>query len=146
MPDIPPFPEDVTDLLSFMRDDQRDYLPGLLGVELLELERGRCRMRLEVVQKHLASNGYLHAGTVVALADTAAGYGSLASRPAGSIGFTTLELKCNHIGTVASGGIAAHATLSHGGRTTQVWDAVVSAEETGKTIALFRNTQLMLYP
>lgn len=146
MPEIPPFPDDPSELIAFMEEHQRNCLPGLLGIEILELVRGRCSMRLDVVQNHLASNGYLHAGTVVALADSAAGYGTVASRPDGAIGFTTLELKSNHIGTVASGGIVAHATLSHGGRTTQVWDVVVSAEESGKTIALFRNTQLILYP
>lgn len=146
MPETPQFPEDMTELIAFMQEQQRNCLPGLLGIEILELDRGRCSMRLDVVQKHHAPNGYLHAGTVVALADSAAGYGTVASRPEGAVGFTTLELKCNHIGTVASGGIMAHATLSHGGRTTQVWDAVVSVEETGKTIGLFRNTQLILYP
>ena len=146
MPEIPPFPDDVTDLLAFMEKHQRNCLPGQLGIEIVELDRGRCSMRLDVVQMHLAPNGYLHAGTVVALADSAAGYGTVASRPDGSIGFTTLELKSNHIGTVASGGIVAHATLSHGGRTTQVWDVVVSNEESGKTLALFRYTPLILYP
>jgi uncharacterized protein (TIGR00369 family) len=146
MPESVPFPSDPAALIHFMRDHQRDYLPGLLGIELLELDHGHCLMRLPLAQKHLASNGYLHAGTVVTVADSAAGYGTLASRPAGSNGFTTVELKCNHIGSVRSGAILARATMQHGGRTTQVWDAAVVAEDTGKTLALFRNTQLLLYP
>jgi acyl-coenzyme A thioesterase PaaI-like protein len=36
--------------------------------------------------------------------------------------------------------------MVHGGRSTQVWDATVTAEATGKTVAIFRNTQLILYP
>ncbi|HEY7564789.1 MAG TPA: PaaI family thioesterase [Acidimicrobiia bacterium] len=146
MSETDPFPRDPTVLIPFMREHQRDYLPGLLGIELLEMEPGLCLMRLQLEQKHLASNGYLHAGTVVTVADSAAGYGTLASRPSGSTGFTTIELKCNHIGSVREGAILARATMVHGGRTTQVWDAVVTVEDSRKTLALFRNTQLLLYP
>jgi 1,4-dihydroxy-2-naphthoyl-CoA hydrolase len=113
-------------------------------VRVVEAVEGRARMELDVEPRHLAPNGYLHAGTVVALADTACGFGCLASLPAGGSGFTTIELKTNFLGTALEGTIAAEATLVHAGRTTQVWDAVVAAH--GKTIALFRCTQLILYP
>jgi 1,4-dihydroxy-2-naphthoyl-CoA hydrolase len=36
--------------------------------------------------------------------------------------------------------------MAHGGRTTQVWDAVVTDADNGKPIALFRCTQMILYP
>lgn len=120
-------------------------LPELFGIEPLEIEHGRVAMRLDVQPDHLAPNGYLHAGTVVTLADTACGFGSLASLPEGATGFTTVELKSNFLRT-AAGGAALHceATLAHGGRTTQVWDATVTREEDGKALALFRCTQYML--
>jgi 1,4-dihydroxy-2-naphthoyl-CoA hydrolase len=92
------------------------------------------------------TNGYLHAGAVVTLADTASGYGCMAHLPAGATGFTTVELKSNHLGTARDGTIACTAKPVHLGRTTQVWDAVVIHRETGKTIALFRCTQMILYP
>jgi uncharacterized protein (TIGR00369 family) len=94
----------------------------------------------------LAPNGYLHAGTVVALADTACGYGCIASLPDGGRGFTTIELKANFVRTVREGAIACRAVLVHGGRTTQLWDATVTAEETGKMLAVFRCTQAVLWP
>lgn len=94
----------------------------------------------------LAPNGYLHAGTIVTLADTVCGYGTLASLPEGGVGFTTIELKANFIGTVREGAITSEATLVHGGRSTQVWDARVLDEATEKVIALFRCTQIILYP
>lgn len=146
MPEQPIFPTDPNGLTRFLEAAGADRLPGLLGIEVVSLQRGECVMRLTVETKHEASNGYLHAATVVALADSAAGYGTVASLPQGAYGFTTIELKSNHLSTLRSGGMTAHATIAHSGRTTQVWDAVVSAEETGKTIALFRNTQLLLYP
>ena len=122
----------------------RDSLPGLLGMEVLEVEPGRCRIRLGADVRLHAPNGYLHGGTVVALADTACGYGCVASLPEGATGFTTVELKANFVGTVREGSVVTEARMAHGGRSTQVWDATVSEESTGRTVALFRCTQLVL--
>src|SRR5207244_3197767 len=101
--------------------------------------------RLAVRPEHLAPNGYLHAGAVIGLADSACGFGTMASLPEGAIGFTTIELKTNFLGTARDGELRTTARLAHGGRTTQVWDAAVT-DESGKTLALFRCTQLLLYP
>jgi 1,4-dihydroxy-2-naphthoyl-CoA hydrolase len=120
------------------------YLPGLIGIELQDVARGRVTSRLAIRSEHLAPNGYLHAATVVALADTSCGYGTVATLPNGAGGFTTIELKSNFLGTLREGAIACEATLVHGGRTTQVWDAKITDEATGRMIALFRCTQLVL--
>jgi 1,4-dihydroxy-2-naphthoyl-CoA hydrolase len=122
------------------------FLPGHLGIEIGEVSALRVRASLVVKQALLAPNGFLHAGTVVTLADTCAGYGCVAALPDGASGFTTIELKSNHLGTARDGVIECIATPSHLGRTTQVWDATVTHRESGKTIALFRCTQMVLYP
>jgi 1,4-dihydroxy-2-naphthoyl-CoA hydrolase len=122
------------------------YLPGLLGIEFREVARGRVTSRLALRMEHMAPNGYVHAATIVALADSSCGYGTVASFPDGARGFTTVELKSNFLGTVKEGALACEATLMHAGRTTQVWDARVSDEATARVIALFRCTQLLLYP
>ena len=122
----------------------RGRLPGLLGVEIDKVEVGHVRMHLELRPELLAPNGYLHAGTVVGLADSSCGYGCIASLPDGASGFTTIELKTNFLATALEGTIHAESRLAHGGRTTQLWDATVS-DENGKTLALFRCTQLLLY-
>ncbi len=109
------------------------------------MAEGHADARLEIRDELLAPNGYLHAATVVALADTVSGYGCVASLPEGATGFTTIELKANFLGTVTEGTLRCETVLVHGGRTTQVWDATVTSEESGKTIALFRCTQLLLY-
>jgi len=121
-------------------------LPEVFGLEVLEVEHGRVAARLDVRSEFLAPNGYLHAGTVVTLADTCCGFGSMASLPDGAVGFTTIELKTNFVRTAGEGaGLRCEATLAHGGRTTQVWDATVTREDDGKALALFRATQYMLY-
>ena len=121
-------------------------LPGLIGIAVLDVESGRLSSRLELREELMAPNGYLHAATIVALADTSCGYGTFASLPDGAEGFTTVELKSNFLGTKRSGAIECEAKLAHGGRTTQVWDATVMDREGAKPIALFRCTQLILYP
>jgi 1,4-dihydroxy-2-naphthoyl-CoA hydrolase len=124
---------------------QIGHLPGVLAFDWVELRSGYAQGRFEIAPQHLAPNGYLHAGSVVAFADTACGYGCLMSLPDGAVNFTTAELKANFIGTALKGRITCEARLVHGGRTTQVWDAEVKNEQSGKTIALFRCTQIILY-
>jgi uncharacterized protein (TIGR00369 family) len=146
MPEMPAFPRDRSELAGVLQALGASRLPGLLNLELLELSDGGARMRCVVEERHLASNGYLHAASVVALADTTAGYGCVATLPEGAIGFTTIELKSNHLGTLLQGALRSDGALAHGGRSTQVWDVAVTAEETGRKIALFRCTQMILYP
>lgn len=144
MPDMPRFPEDPGELAEFLEHTGRDRLPGTMGITIDVLEPGRAILRLTVGTRHYASNGYLHAGTVVTLADTAAGYGCIASLPTSATGFTTVELKANFLGTALEGDLVAAASIVHGGRTTQVWDATVTSEHDGRTVGLFRCTQMLL--
>ncbi|WP_157271037.1 PaaI family thioesterase [Azohydromonas aeria] len=132
--------------ISSLNQAGTEYLPGYLGAEMLELTQGRLRSRMPVKKLHFAPNDFLHAASVVALADTTCGYATIAHLPAGALSFTTIELKSNHLGTVREGAIACIATAQHLGKTTQVWDAVVTDEASGKTIALFRCTQMILWP
>jgi 1,4-dihydroxy-2-naphthoyl-CoA hydrolase len=121
-------------------------LPGLLGIVIDTHEPGRLTAHLEVRPDLMAPNGFLHAATVVALADTACGLATRALLPEGASGFTTIELKSNHLGTAREGRVDVVATNAHAGRTTQVWDAVVTAAASGRTVALFRCTQSVLWP
>jgi|APCry1669189034_1035192.scaffolds.fasta_scaffold11214_4 1,4-dihydroxy-2-naphthoyl-CoA hydrolase len=132
--------------LAFFNKLSEGCLPGLLGVKILQVGQGVLRAELAIEARHFAGNGFLHAGTVVTLADTGAGYACVAHLPEGASGFTTVELKSNHLGTAREGRILAEVRSAHLGRTTQVWDATVSHVETGKTIALFRCTQMILWP
>ena len=121
------------------------YLPGLVGVEIVTVSPELVQSRMAVRREVMAPNGFLHAASVVALADTSCGYGCVAALPEGARGFTTIELKSNFLGTAREGHIACRATPVHLGRTTQVWDAVITAEASGAKIALFRCTQMVLW-
>lgn len=123
-----------------------DHLPGHLGIVIDAVDATGVRAHLPVVPHLMAPNGFLHAGSVVTLADTCCGYGCVALLPDGAKGFTTVELKSNHLGTALDGTVDCIATPVHLGRTTQVWDATVTHRESGKTLAMFRCTQMVLYP
>jgi uncharacterized protein (TIGR00369 family) len=121
-------------------------LPALFGFRVMALEQGLLVAEIDIRLELLAPNGFLHAATVVALADTACGYGCIAHLPKGAENFTTVELKCNFLGTAREGTIACIAKPAHLGKTTQVWDATVTRHGDGKPIALFRCTQMILWP
>ena len=121
-------------------------LPGHLGVRILAVAQHELRSELAVAPHLMAPNGFLHAGSIVTLADTSCGYGCVAHLPPGASGFTTVELKSNHLGTTRDGMLDCVATAVHLGRTTQVWDATVTHRESGRLLALFRCTQMVLYP
>lgn len=123
-----------------------ETFPGMMGIRIVTVEQGRLTGEMAVRPDHIAPNGYLHAASVVALADTVTGFGARAHLPEGARGFTTIELKTNFLATTQSGMIDCEATLAHGGRTTQVWDARVTERASGKVMALFRCTQMILYP
>ena len=119
-------------------------LPALMGFRVVALEEGLLAAELDVRAEIMAPNGYLHAATVISLADTACGYGCVAHLPAGIENFTTIELKCNFVSTAREGTIACTARPAHLGGATQVWDATVTRKSDGRTIALFRCTQMLL--
>jgi 1,4-dihydroxy-2-naphthoyl-CoA hydrolase len=121
------------------------YLPGLLGIEFLAVGDKGVESRMKVRRELMAPNGFLHAAAVVGLADSSCGYGCVALLPQGASGFTTIELKSNFLGTARDGAVLCRATPAHLGRTTQVWDAVVTPEGGGRPIALFRCTQMVLW-
>jgi uncharacterized protein (TIGR00369 family) len=124
----------------------KGHLPGLIGLEIVKISAEGVESRLPVRAELMAPNGFLHAASVIALADTSCGYGCIALLPRGASGFTTVELKSNFVGTARVGTLACLARPVHLGRTTQVWDAEVAVEGGGARIALFRCTQMVLWP
>ena len=122
----------------------RQVLPGYLGIVITQVEGPEVRGELTVRPQLMAPNGFLHAGSLVTLADTCAGYGCAANLPEGATGFTTIELKSNHLGTARDGTVECVARAVHLGGSTQVWDATVTHRESGKTLVMFRCTQMVL--
>jgi uncharacterized protein (TIGR00369 family) len=121
-------------------------LPDWFGLRVVAFSQGELTMQMPIQPLMLAPNGFLHAACVIAAADTACGFGTIAHLPEGAQSFTTIELKSNFLGTAREGLVEARARAGHLGRNTQVWDATVVDTGSGKTIALFRCTQMILWP
>lgn len=135
---------DIT--LADLQQRAATCLPGLFGLQLLHIDDAELLMRMTIQPQFLAPNGFLHAASVIALADTACGFATIAHLPPGAESFTTIELKSNFLGTARDGAVDAMARAAHVGRNTQVWDATVTDAASGRTIALFRCTQMILWP
>jgi uncharacterized protein (TIGR00369 family) len=131
---------------SFFNRLGQGHLPTHLGLLITEAGGGLVRAELKVQPSVMAPNGFMHAGALVTLADTCAGYGCVVHLPEGATGFTTLELKSNHLGTARDGTVVCEARPAHLGKSTQVWDAIAKHRETDKVLILFRCTQMILYP
>ena len=131
---------------EFMNKRAEGSFIGFMNVVYDAIMLGRIETHMDVIPNHLAPNGYLHAAAIIALADSSCGCGSIAHLPEGATNFTTIELKSNHLGTATEGTLECIATVAHAGRTTQVWDAVVTSQASGKIIALFRCTQMIIWP
>lgn len=123
----------------------KDCLPGLLGIKITGLRENFISAEIVINQSHFAPNGYIHAGTLVSMADSIAGYGCIAHLPENGISFTTIELKSNFLSSAKSGALLCEAIPLHLGKTTQLWDATVKHKETNKVMAIFRCTQLIIY-
>lgn len=120
------------------------HLPGHIGIVVTHVEPGELHAEMAVVPAIAAPDGHLHAGSVLALAVHAAGCGCVADLPPGIAGFTTLELKANHLSGARDGHVRCIARRVHGGRSTQVWDVEVKHAESDKVVALIRCTQMLL--
>lgn len=131
--------------VTYFNQFGKDHFPGHLGIEITSVEEGRLQAELPIEDRLFAPNGFLHAGSIVTFADTIAGYATVAHLPEGAKSFTTLELKSNFTGAAREGVLTGEGTVEHMGRTTQVWRVVVRKKDTGKKLAVFSCTQLILY-
>ncbi len=131
---------------EFINNGDRNNLPGHLGIVAIEIGERYAILEMPIKTTHLNILRSVHGGSVVALADTTAGYATYANLPEEAEAFTTLELKCNFIRGVGEGTLQCRADCVHKGKKTQVWDATVVEKTTGQKIAVFRCTQFILYP
>jgi uncharacterized protein (TIGR00369 family) len=118
----------------------------LLGIDVAG-EGEETTARLTVRHELIAGTGYLWAPVVITVADALCAFGVSRRWPDGAASFTTVEAKVNFLGSAREDEVVVgHATPLHLGSTTQVWDAAVRNETTGRPMAAYRCTQLIMYP
>ena len=105
--------------------------------------RGACRAEMAVRRGHLNQRGVAQAGALVAFADATAGWASYAAVESGR--FTTVELNCALLRASRAGDrLVAVAAPVHLGRQMLVVEVAISAADTGRAVARFSCTQLVL--
>ena len=121
-------------------------VPGQLGCVFDHAAADLVVGHIDVTDNLIAGTGFLFAPAVIALADTCAAIGCGITIPDGA-SFTTIELKSNFLSSARTGErVVCRCTPQHLGRQTQVWDAEVTNDTTGRAMALFRCTQMVLAP
>ena len=136
----------AADCLEFFNSHRQNHLPSMMAMKSVSVSATNFVIEMPVEPYMMNINGSVHGGSIIALADTAAGWGCLSHLPEGATGFTTIELKCNFMGMATDGILSSTATLIHSGRSTQVWDCNVIHQQTDKRIAEMRCTQMIFYP
>jgi 1,4-dihydroxy-2-naphthoyl-CoA hydrolase len=117
----------------------------LLGIQLAD-QGPDATARLTVTYPLIAGTGYLWAPVVIAIADALCAFGVNHHWPQGATSFTTVDCTANFLSSAREGEVViGQASPLHLGRTTQVWDAVVTNETTERQMAAYRCTQLILY-
>lgn len=88
---------------------------NLLGVELVEIERGEAVCRLKIEEKHLRGGGFLHGGATASLIDTAAAFavGSLTGVPINAV---TVDLTIHYLRPLFNEAVAKARVLRAGKR------------------------------
>jgi len=126
--------------------DVHNFL-NLLGITVDESDTSQLAGRFTVTHSLIAGTGYLWAPVVIALADALCAFGVSRNWPEDATSFTTVESKANFLSSALEEQVVSGiATPLHLGRTTQVWDATVTNESTGRAMAAYRCTQMILYP
>jgi len=119
---------------------------ALIGAELLELRAGYCalvlRPRAETSQQH----GYVHAGILATLADSAGGYAGYSLFPDDS-SVLTVEFKLNLLAPATGDRIVAEGFVVKSGRTLTITRGEVHAERNGARtlVAIMQQTLMTMH-
>ena len=118
-------------------------LPGLMGVELLELAPDRVLASMQVRPDLCTSGGILHGGAYMAFADTLGAVGTVLNLAPGKKTTTTDSSTKFIAGAKAGSTVTGESVALHRGRTTMVWQTSIRNAD-GKLCAVVTQTQLVI--
>ena len=119
---------DKTLTLGKIKHFGKDFMPGYLGMEWVEVGDDFIKLSMPVNSKTKQPFGLLHGGASCALAETVGSVASALVLDLSKNFCVGLEINANHIKGVREGIVIATATPFHLGKTTHVWDIKIHDE------------------
>jgi len=118
----------------------------LIGAELTELAPGYCAISIRPKPEILQQHGYVHAGIVATIVDSAAGYAGFTLFPADS-SVLTVEFKLNLLAPATGDRLVAEGFVIKPGRTLAITRGEVHAESGGERtlVALMQQTLIVMH-
>ena len=117
-------------------------LTQTLGIELLDATKDEVRMRMPWRTEICTSNGIVHGGSLMALADSCGAACAVMNLPEGAF-TTTIESKTNFLRAVREGSVTAVSRPLHSGRTVIVVQTDL-LDDSGRRVAQTTQTQAVL--
>lgn len=114
-----------------------------LGIEFTEISADHIVARMPVDNRTRQPLGLLNGGASAALAETTGSMGAYLSVDRSKYYCLGLEIKCNHIRSVASGYVYATAKPAHTGKSTHVWQ-IETRDEQNRLVTLSTLTVAVL--
>ncbi|HTQ79826.1 MAG TPA: PaaI family thioesterase [Thermoanaerobaculia bacterium] len=132
MPERPGWtPQDPAFAARVRESFARQSFMATLGVELTRVAPGEVDITLPFRADLTQQNGFLHAGVVTAIVDSACGYAAFTLMPAG-VGVLSVEFKVNLLAPAVGERMIARGRVLRAGRTLTVCSGEVAAVSGGE--------------
>ena len=123
---------------------QRQGMMATLGVELVAIERGRVRMALRHDERFTQQHGFLHAGAVASVLDSACGYAAYSVMPP-EASVLTVTYTINLMAPAAGLRFTMTGQVVRAGRTLVVCRGEAFADDADRPFAAMQATMTALY-
>jgi uncharacterized protein (TIGR00369 family) len=122
----------------------RQAMMATLGAELTAVERGRVELALDHDDRFTQQHGFLHAGAVTAVLDTACGYAAFSTMPPDAA-VLTVSFTTNLMAPAAGRRFVMTGEVVRAGRTLVVCHAAAVADGAAKPFAVMQATLTAVY-
>jgi len=116
-------------ILRVCNDICKGTLMETLEIEFIDVGENYLVARMPVNSRVFQPDGVLHGGATVALAESVGSAASYVFLDAREFFVRGIEISANHLRSVREGYVYARATIVHKGRTTQLWNIMISDGE-----------------
>jgi len=141
MSDYPPLDPDFENRIR--KSFQRQSIMSTIGAELALIQPGEVHINAPYDKRFIQQDGFLHAGTITTLIDSACGYAAYSLMPADSR-VLSVEFKINLLSPAQGDSFRAEGRVIKPGKTLTVCDGKLFAlnDEQEKLVAIMQATMI----